>query len=132
MSEGGGGDAGILFWGNLDDPDIFDDTNGNALSQEEIDTFVIRNDQLRSVVSVVESADSSAGLKTNVAYVLQAGADGNDQISVDDSDGVYTTTLDVAGVTIIVEAGEGIAEGTEFKIFEADNIIGTALLLLLL
>ena len=124
MSEGGGGDGAILYGGSLDDENIFDDTIGDALSQEERDAFVIRNDQLRSTVSVVESANSAAELATNVEYVLQVNADGSDQFSVDDSDGVFTTTLNVAGANILVEAGEGIADGAEFTIFDADNLAG--------
>ncbi len=100
MSEGGGGDAGIVYMGRFDDPDIFDDTNGGALTQEERDAFVIRNDQLRTTVAVVESADASAELSTNVEFVMQVGPDGNDQISVNDNDGIYTTTLGVADATV--------------------------------
>lgn len=124
MSEGGGGDGGILYGGSLDDENIFDDTNGDPLSPEERDAFVIRNDQLRSVVSVVESANAAAELADNVEYVVQVNADGSDQFSVDDSDGLFTTTLDVSDANILVQAGEGIAEGAEFTIFDADNLVG--------
>ena len=50
MSEGGGGDAGILYMGKSDDPDIFDPAVTGDLTQEERDKFVVRPDRLRDVV----------------------------------------------------------------------------------
>ena len=127
MSAAENRDGAILYMANLEDPDIFDtddEFDTNAPSQEQRDKFVIRNDQLRTTASVVESANAAAGLRTDVEYVVQVGADGNDQFSIDNNDGVYTTTLDVSNVNLLIEAGEGLAEGTDFKIFDVDNLVG--------
>jgi hypothetical protein len=56
---------------------------------------------------------------------MQAGADGSDQIAVDDNDGFLQTSLDVAGATIVVKALEGLENGTAVTLFEADTLTGT-------
>ena len=67
---------------------------------------------------------SAAALQTDVHYIVQANADGTDQIIVDDADGTLETTLDVTGATIVVQ-GEGLAEGTSINLFDADILTGT-------
>ncbi len=124
MSEGGGGDAGIVYMGNLDDPDIFDDTDGGGLSQEARDQFVIRPETLRSEVAAITGGDSAASLRTDVNYVVQATADGSDGFVVNDGDGVLTTSLDVSGATMTV-VGDGLSDGDEIVLFSADSITGT-------
>jgi hypothetical protein len=132
MSEAGGGDGGILYMGNLDDPDIFDDLNPDALTQEERDKFVIRNEDLRSVVSQVVSGDADAELRTDVEFVMQVAPEGNDQFAVDDGDGLYTTTLDVDGATVRVQIEGELQDGAAFTLFDADNLAGIDSLNLLL
>lgn len=51
------------------------------------------------------------------------GPDGNDSIAVDDNEGVFNTTLDVAGATITVDLEGEVAAGTTFQILDADNIV---------
>ena len=126
MSEGGGGDGGILYMGSLSDPDIFDDLSEDALTQEQIDNYTVPAENLRSLASVIESADAGAALDTTLEYVLQVQADGtNDAIAVEDGGGVFNTTLDVTGAAIRIDAEEGIAEGTSYHIIDADNIMGS-------
>ena len=122
MSEGGGGDAGIVYMANLDDPDIFDDLSEEALTEEQRDAFLIPPENLRSVVASIESADAAASLD-EFEYVIQVGPDGNDAIAVGDNGGIFNTSLDVAGATITVELEGDVAEGTTFQILDADNIL---------
>lgn len=127
MAEDGGGDGAIVYVGNLDDPDIFDDTDGGALSQEARDKFAIKQEDLRTTIAPVIGGESTASLDTSVQYIMQVGADGSDQIVVNDNDGFLTTTLDVAGATIVVQALEGLTEGTEgttVSLFDADMVTG--------
>ena len=124
MAEGGGGDGGIVYMANLDDPDVFDDTNGAALTQEERDKFVIRPEQLRTTVAELVGGEATASLDATVEYVMQVNADGADQIAIDDGDGVLTTTLDVSDATIVISSGEGLEDGATFTLFDADNVTG--------
>jgi len=124
MSEDGGGDGAIVYMGHLDDPDIFDDTNGGALTQEEIDAFAIKQEDLRTTIAPIIGGKSSAALATDVQYIVEANADGADQIVVNDAEGTLETTLDVAGATIVVK-GDGLAEGTSINLFDADILTGT-------
>jgi hypothetical protein len=124
MSEEGGGDGAIVYMGNLDDEDIFNDLEGGPLSQEEIDKFAIKQEDLRTTIAPVIGGKSAAALDSDVHYIVQANADGADQIVVDDAEGSLETTLDVAGATIVVQ-GDGLAEGTSISLFDADILTGT-------
>jgi len=125
-AEGGGGDGGIVYMGDLDDENIFDDTNGGGLTQEERDMFVIRPENLRTQTNEILSGNSTASLSGDVEYVMEIGPDGNDVIRVDDLEGVLTTTLDVQDATVRLVAGEGLEEGTVVTIFDADTVTGDA------
>lgn len=132
MSEGSGGDAAILYMANTDDENLFDETNMDALTQEERDAFVVRNDRLRSTASFVASGKASAALRDDVEYVMQVSADGNDQFVIDDNGGVYDTTLSVENATVRVFIEGELEPGTTIELFDADSIVGTESFTLLL
>ena len=121
MGEDGGGDGAIVYMGNVNDPDIFDDTAGGALSQAERDKFAIKQENLQTEITPIVGGKSSASLNTDVNYIIQAGPDGADQIAVSDLDGALATTLDVAGATVVIQAQEGLQEGTTISLFDADT-----------
>ena len=126
MSEGGGGDAGIIYLGNEDDPDLFDVASEDALTQEQRDKFIVPAENLRGEGIVLLSADADAALSAGLEYAIQVGADGShDSLDIDNNGGLYTTTLDASGGAVKIEAEEGIAEGTAFQIFGADSVAGT-------
>ena len=125
MSEGGGGDAGIFYMGRTDDPEIFDFTAEGALTEEQRAQFVVPAENLRAEGIALVSADSNAALTPGTEFVIQVGADGtHDSIALDDNDGLFTTTLDVSGVSLSIEAEDGVAEGMMITVFGADNIVG--------
>ena len=124
MSEGGGGDGGILYAGSLKDPDIWDDRDPNALTQDQRDKFVLRPDQIRTQIESILSGEANAKLRDDVTYVVQVGNGDGDRIVVNDRAGVLTTSLDLAGATIRVKALDGLAEGTSWMLFDADSITG--------
>ena len=119
MSEEGGGDAGLVFFGKTDefDPDL-------PLTAEQQDEFILKPDQLQTVTNPIISGESNAALRTDVNLVMQVGAAGSDQISVDDQDGVLTTSLDVAGATVTIEDAGDLGDSGEFLLFDADSITG--------
>ena len=123
-AEGGGGDGGILYVGNLDDPDIFDDLDGGALSQEQRDKFVVRPEQLRTTIPELVGGKADAALDPSIEYIMQVNSDGSDQIVVDDRDGVLTTSLDVSGATVVVREGEGLEDGAVITLFDVDTVTG--------
>ena len=123
MGEGGGGDAGIVYFGNADDPDIFTE-NDDSLTPEQRDAYLIKQEDLRTTVTPVIGGTSAATLDDGVQYIVQATADGADQIVVDDGNGSLVTSLDVSGATIVIN-DDGLAEGTSISLFDADSITGT-------
>jgi len=125
MSEAGGGDAGIVYAGEPDDPDIFDQTSVDGISQQQIDAYVIRNDEFRSTALRLESGESAGALNPGVEYILQVGSDASDRFVIDDGNGVLTTTLDVAGAEITVQVDGTLSDGSEYQIFDADNVTGS-------
>lgn len=127
MGEGGGGDAGVLYMGDLADPDIFsevDEVLDAPLSPEARDAYLVKQENLRTTITPVIGGASAATLDGDVHYIVQANADGSDQIIVDDADGTLVTSLDVSGATIVIRA-DGVAEGTAISLFDADSLTGT-------
>jgi len=122
MAEGGGGDAGILYFGATDDFDP--DPAALPITPEEQAEFLLTADQLQTVTNPLTGGDSAASLSSLVNYVIQATAEGSDTIAVNDAGGVLNTTLDVAGATVTVE-DSGLASGTEVQLFDADMVTGT-------
>ena len=125
MAEGGGGDAGILYMGKTDDPDIFDWTAEGALTDAQRIAYTVPPENLRGEGIVLLSADANATLPAGTEYLVQVAADGTaDALAVDDLGGLYNTTLDVTGVSLNLDVAEGVADGTSFTIFDAANIVG--------
>ena len=122
VAEGGGGDAGVLYFGNTDDFDP--DPTALPLTPEEQADFLLTSDQIRAVTNEITGGNSAAALDTGVNYVVQVDSTGADSFSVDDQGGVLTTTLDVSDATITIEDMD-LAAGTEVQLFDADNITGT-------
>ena len=131
MSEGGGGDAGILYMAKADDEDLWDDSLPDALTQAQRDKFVIRNDQLQTDIPTIASGNSAAALSGDFEFIVQVSSSGNDQIVVDDAGGGLTTSLDVGNATIRVQPVGDLAKNSEFTLLVADSLLGTSSLTLL-
>lgn len=95
-----------------------------ALPPEARDAFLVKQEDLRTTITPVIGGASAATLDPDVHYIVQANADGADQIVVDDAEGSLVTSLDVSGATIVVR-DDGLTEGTSINLFGADSISGT-------
>ena len=88
MSEGGGGDAGIIYLANEDDPDLFNVADEAALTREQRDKFIVPAENLRGEGIVLLSADANAALSAGLEYQIQVGADGShDSLDIDNNGG---------------------------------------------
>lgn len=139
MAEGGGGDGGPIYFGKADefvwseerqsatttDADGVVNITPEALTAEERDMFIVGPDQLQTTGQAVIGGDSMAELADGFNYIMQVSGSGSDQITVEDANGLYTTTLDVSKATIDIVDGGGLANGAEIQLFGADNITGT-------
>lgn len=130
-AEGGGGDSGMLYWDAMDEDGFFPLDQGEGILDIDAAVFLIPDSHLRSATSELIKADATGSLadaigQPNVFELnVQVGPNGNDQVVVEDkSVGEGTTVLDVSGATVRVVAADGIADGTEFRIFGADSVTG--------
>jgi hypothetical protein len=74
------------------------------------------------------SADLSTGLSNSRAFQLDVNGDTgtSDQIAIDNPDpSVFTTILNIDGVTFQIAPTGNVASGEGFKIVNADQIVGT-------
>ncbi len=127
-SEEGGGDGGVLYFGSLDDDDIWDDTSDAALIAVQRDKFVVPNSALRTTLpGDILEGQSTATLDEGIEYVMKVSSQrlDSDHITVFDGGGGLTTTLDVTSSTIRIEADGELVQGDEWAIIVADNLIGT-------
>jgi hypothetical protein len=140
MAEGGGDDAGIIYWDfNPDAP--AGQQVGGAVGFPELDTdpidptdaeqLYIPDTFLRSTTSELVSADLSADVATVRAWQFDVNGDTDtcDQFVVENPDpNVFTTILNVDGVTLNIKGTGSLANGDSCKIIDADQVVGTPII----
>ena len=131
MSEGGGGDAGIIYWDFNDVDELFPVAQGAGVHPDDAEFLVIPESNLRSRENPAELESGE------FAGVLSAPTSGW-EIDVDPADGssdafalenpdadVFTTVLNVDGVEFHINALGEVSDGDTFQILLADTIMGT-------
>lgn len=138
MGEGGGGDSGVLYWdydptapagdrlgGQPGFPEFVED----PIDLADAENMFIPDSHLRSSTRELLSADLSASITSAILgyeFEIDGNTDTADRIVVDNPNpDVYTTILDVDGVTFLVTATGDIQQGESFQIISASQIVGT-------
>jgi hypothetical protein len=127
MSEGGGGDAGIIYWDNNGRVADFP-TLDAGVPRAVIEDVMVPQSHLRSKLpGAVTGAEVSAQIGSLDSVNLRVSSkflDG-DKVLINNPDPTrFTTTLDVAGATVNVIADGDLVAGDEWVLFAADNITG--------
>ena len=126
MSEGGGGDAGIIYMAKSDDPDLdaadWEDAGGLAAEQQSM--FLIPGENLRAEVPTF-TGDTVGTLESLQVTQMQVSSNllDSDKISMNAVPGT-TAILDVTNTTIEVIATDELVGGDEFVLFVADELRG--------
>jgi hypothetical protein len=143
VSEGGGGDAGLLAWDY--DPNGggigggvangFPTVSTQAFGAEAgiagtdaIDAVMVPDTHLRTRgVAPITGGVIKAKLGTTQEYLFQVAAAGaNDKLTVANTNpGLLTTELDVTGAALVVTGFGALANGQTVDIVDADAIVGT-------
>ena len=125
MSEGGGGDAGIMYMAKADDPDLdvadWEDAGGLAGAQQS--AFLIPGGDLRSEVPSF-TGDTIGTLPLQVTQMqVSSNLLDSDTITMDALPGTKSI-LDVDGAVIEIVAMDDLVAGDEFVLFDADELRG--------
>ena len=129
MSEGGGGDAGTLYW-DVGNKDLFPDIGSfnSAYLQGEgktFEDFLVPANKMRTVA---RGALGSVGLQAaldGATVNLEVSSDLVDADHVQLRNANFSTTLDVSGATVNVSVlGGDLVVGDEFVLFDASTITG--------
>jgi hypothetical protein len=137
MAEGGGGDAGIVYWdydpnapegSRLGAQEGFPELSVDILFEDEAENMYIPDTHLRSVELDLLSADLTATVTADrpMEFDVNGDTDEADQLVVENPDpNVYTTYMDVDGITFQIKGAGTIASGDAFTIIGADHVLGT-------
>jgi len=134
MAEGGGGDHGMLYWDALDEDDFFPLDQGEGVLDLDAAVFLIPDTHLRSPSepAQVVSGDAVATVPGRQAgYEIDVDpADGTaDTFTVENPDeNVLLSIVDLDGVTLIVNPLGEIADGSSFRVVDADSVVGTPII----
>lgn len=137
MGEGGGTDAGIIYWDY--DPSApagqrlggavgFPDDASMPIDPTDAETMYIPNSHLRSDAAPLVSGLLTGKVEAARPFQLDVNCttDQSDTMSVENRNpAVFKTTLDVAGATFEIKSSGACVNGDSFKIINADTIIGT-------
>lgn len=135
-AEGGGGDAGILYWDYNPEGDgiagheFFPLEKGEGVFPEDAPIFAIPDTHLRSPSTPpgLVSGDVTGSVPASpTGWEIDVNpADGtSDTFGLENPDpAIYTTILDVEGTVFHINALGEVAEGTSFKIIDADAVSG--------
>ena len=131
MAEGGGGDHGMLYWDAFDEDDFFPLNQGDGVVDIDAAVFMIPDSHLRSPVEPARlvSGDAVGTIRTRPAGIeIDVNpADGTaDTFTVESPDeDVFSTVFDLDGVVLSVNPLGEVADGSSFRIVEADTVTGT-------
>ncbi|MCA9149317.1 MAG: PEP-CTERM sorting domain-containing protein [Planctomycetales bacterium] len=137
MGEGGGGDAGIVYWDY--DPNApegqrigggvgFPDDTTMSIDPADAEFLLIPSTHLRSDAAPLLSGDIKAKAETSdpLQFDVNCTTNQSDKLSVDNPNpAAYTTYLDVDGSTFDIKSTGACVNGASFKIVDANNITGT-------
>lgn len=127
FGEGGGTDAGIIYWNENSDVEFpTENGEGRVIAAEDISELAIPEDHLRAPGGIrVVSANLAATLNNSYPYEFNVSEDGTfDSLTVNRTLEVATTSLDLNDATInLVTDGDVSALG-ELQILSADSISG--------
>ena len=128
MSEGGGGDAGVLYMAHVDD-----------LTDDEIDDFEAEDAlagglQTKALVPAENLRGNVPGDVESGTFVVDAAGEWVFQVSSSlltadhliaaKPEGAGTTAIDISAATINIVAEGNLKAGDEFVLFVADEILG--------
>lgn len=129
-AEGGGGDSGMLYWDFLDEDGFFPQEQGEGVLDIDAFVFLIPDSHLRGPESAPEL------LSAEITGTVPGRASGW-EIDVDSESGtadtfalanpdpdVFTTSLNVDGVELHINALSEVSEGDSFRVLLADSITG--------
>ena len=138
MSEGGGGDHGVVYWDyDTTAPDglrlqgiLLPFVDQAFFSEEEALAALIPDTHLRSTTSPLVSGDVEGAAPSSPngwEFDVNASDGTSDMFVLDNPDGaVFSTSMNVDGQTIHVNVTDGTpSDGDTFQIFNADSIVGT-------
>ncbi len=128
FGEGGGTDAGIIYWNENEDIE-FPTENGDdrVIEAEDIPELAIPEDHLRAPGGIViTAADLVSTLNGDFPYDFEINEDGTfDSLTVNRSIDVATTALDLNGATINLVANGDLSDFSgEIQILSADSLTG--------
>ena len=137
MGEGGGDDAGIIYWdynpnapaGQREGGGVgFPEFDTDPIDADDANDLYIPNTHLRSAgVEELLSADLVATLSNNKPWEFDVNGttDTADVIEVPNRDpNVYTTVLDLNGAELRLVGTGSLQDGDKFKIIDANRITG--------
>jgi hypothetical protein len=131
MAEGGGGDSGILYWDAMDEDDFFPLDQGEGIVEIDAAVFMIPDTHLRSPAEPAQlvSGDAVGTIRTRPAglEIDVNPADGTaDTITVENPDeNIFSTVVDLDGVVFAVNPLGEVADGSSFRVVNADTVTGT-------
>ena len=128
FGEGGGTDAGIIYWNEREDIEFpTENGDGRVIAAEDIPELAIPEANLRSAGGVViTGAELASALNGDFPYEFEINEDGTfDSLEVNRSIDVATTSLDLNGATInLIANGDLSGLSGEFQLLSADSLTG--------
>lgn len=128
FGEGGGTDAGIIYWNENEDIEFpTPNGEGRVIAMEDISELAIPEDHMRAPGGIkITGANLVASLNGEFPYEFEINEDGTfDSMEVNRSIDVAATVLDLNGATINLVANGDLSGLTgEVKLFTADTITG--------
>jgi hypothetical protein len=138
MAEGGGTDAGIIYWDYNPNAPAGQRLGGNAgfpddptspIDPTDAETMYIPNSHLRSDAAALIKADRVGRLPNSPGgfeFDLNGDTNMSDMLVVTNSDpNIFTTKLDVNGITFILNGIGNLQPGESFQIVNANMVSGT-------
>ena len=134
--EGGGTDAGIMYWdydvdgGGLNAADGFPELTGDPIDTDILDAerLLIPDTHLRAPGdAVVISADLLFSFDSSIPHEFDVDASGgnSDKIVINNRDpNVFTTVANVDGATLRINPLGPVSDGDSFDLIDADRIDG--------
>ncbi len=137
MGEGGGSDSGIIYWDyntsapegqRLNGAEGFPEFVEDPIDPGDAETMYIPDTYLRSFNRALVSADLVGALPNSprgFEFEVDGDTDTSDTLVVGNPDpNVYTTMLDVDGITFSIVGTGNLQPGDSFQIVDANQITG--------
>lgn len=125
FGEGGGTDAGIIYWNENADVEFpVENGDGRIIADEDISELAIPESFMRAPGGInITGGDAVATLNNEFPYAFDIAEDGTaDSLTVNRPLDVFSTALDLNGAEIQL-VGDAIPDG-EYQLFSADSISG--------